>query len=125
MSKKTYEVIDSAEMVNLNNEVVKKFGSGDTVTGELVMIDEQPYIETPEGYVSTNSLAEKLSDGQTNLVEAEVKANSKKLIFALVGAGVGYAVAHFMKKNMKYKVMFTVLGLAGGLALEYINSKKK
>ena len=103
MSKTTYEVISESQVVNLDNEPVKTLKEGETITGEFVLIDENPYVELPEGYVSTDGLAEQVetSPAEMQQTEASVKASNKKLIFALLGAGVGYGVAHFMKKDLK------------------------
>jgi hypothetical protein len=121
---KTYEVIEESQIVNLNNEPVGKLQVGESISGELVLIDDEPYIETSEGYIKAKGLAEKLDQSDFKNVEAKVKSKNTKLIFSLVGAAVGYGVAHYMKKDMKTKVMFTVGGLALGLGLEYINSKR-
>jgi hypothetical protein len=125
---KTYEVIETSNVVNLDNETVKTLNAGETVTGEFVLIDEQPYVEISDGYVSTKGLAEKISEQEVSEeVETKVKASNKKLIFALVGAGVGFAVAQYVMKtsSVKKKVIFTVGGVALGLLAEYVNQKRK
>jgi len=124
---KTYEVIETSNIVNLDNETVGTLQKGDTVTGEFVLIDEQPYVETTNGYVSTKGLAEQISEHELDVVETKVKASNTKLIFALVGAGVGYAVATYVMKeaSVKKKLIFTVGGVALGLFVEYINGKRK
>jgi hypothetical protein len=125
---KTYEVIETSNVVNLDNETVKTLNAGETVTGEFVLIDEQPYVEISDGYVSTKGLAEKISAQEVSEeVETKVKASNKKLIFALVGAGVGFAVAQYVMKtsSVKKKVIFTVGGVALGLLAEYVNQKRK
>ena len=129
MSKQTYEVISDSKVVNLDNEEVKVLKKGETITGEFVLIDENPYVEIGDGYVSTDGLAEKIEDApapvEMEKAEASVKSSNKKLILALVGAGVGYGIAHFMKKDLKWKIIFTVGGLSGGLLIDYLNSRKK
>ena len=128
MSKQTYEVIAESKVVNLDNEEVKTLKVGDTITGEFVLIDENPYVEIPEGYVSTDGLAEKITETapvEMEKAEASVKSKNTKLIMALVGAGIGYGVAHFMKKDLKWKIIFTMGGIALGLGVEYINSRNK
>ena len=125
MTKKTYEVLNATSVVNLSNESVKQLAPGQEVEGEFVLIDDKPYIEVEGGYVDMNDLAEKLDASDIASVESQVKGSNKKLIFALVGAGVGYAVAHYMKKDMKMKVFFTIGGLVAGLFAEYINEKRK
>lgn len=127
MGKDTYEVIAESKVVNLDNVTVKTLKVGEEVTGEFVLIDENPYVEIPEGYISTDGLAKKIGSDKTDLAKAEsvVKSSHKKLIFALVGAGVGYAIAHFMKYDMKKKVLFTIGGIALGLGVDYINNARK
>lgn len=125
MDKKTYEVIEESSVVNLDNQTVKTLKVGEKVSGEFVLIDEQPYVEIPEGYVSTKGLAEEVTDRDLEKVETSVKASNKKLIFALVGAGVGFGVAYYMKKGLKQKVIFTVGGVALGLFVDYINNRNK
>ena len=129
MENKTYEVISKSKVVNLNNETVKELNEGDTVTGELVLIDENPYIEVADGFVSTSGLAEKLVGAELDLaldsIETKVKASNKKLILALVGAGVGFGVAHFMKVDKMKKILFVVGGITLGLGVEYLMERKK
>ena len=128
MSKQTYEVIAPSKVVNLDNEEVKTLKVGESVTGEFVLIDENPFVEIPEGYVSTDGLAEKITEtapAELEKTEASVKSKNTKLILALVGAGVGYGIAHFMKKDLKWKIIFTMGGIALGLGIEYVNSRNK
>jgi hypothetical protein len=125
MTKKTYEVLNATSVVNLSNESVKQLAPGQEVEGEFVLIDDKPYIEVEGGYVNMTDLAEKLDASDIASVESEVKGSNKKLIFALVGAGVGYAVAHYLKKDLKMKVVFTIGGLVAGLFAEHINQKRK
>lgn len=121
---KTYQVIgESAEVLNLNREVVKNLKNGDTVTGTIVLVSGDPYLETSDGYVSTKSLAEKVSEDAKS-VETIVKANSKKLLFAVGGAGLGYGVAHFRKMPMKFKIIYSLVGLVVGLFAEMMIDKK-
>ena len=122
---KTYEVIESSPVLNLDNETMSTLEIGEKITGEFVLIDEKPFVETGNGYVSTDGLAEKLESNEADLTENTVKASHKKLIFALVGGGVGFGIAHFMKKDLKVKVMFTVAGIALGLGVDYVNNRKK
>ena len=127
MSKTTYSVISESKVINLDNEEIKTLKAGETIEGEFVLIDENPFVEIADGYVSTDGLAEKLNESapvEMEKAEASVKSSNKKLILALVGAGVGYGVAHFMKKDIKYKIMFTVGGLVLGLGIDYLNSRK-
>jgi hypothetical protein len=134
MQKKTYEVIEESKVVNMNNETVGTLKVGDTVTGELVLIadkdsgEETPYVEIEEGrVVLAKGLAEKLSTASVDPQEkiaTQIKGSNKKIIYSLVGAGIGYGVAHYMKKDMKMKVVFTVAGLALGLGAEYMISRK-
>jgi hypothetical protein len=125
----SYEVISESKVVNLDNETIKTLKVGEEIKGEFVLIDENPFVETKDGYVSTDGLAEKVQDEQIApemaKAEASVKSSNKKLIFALVGGAVGYGVAHYMGKSMKHKIMFTVGGMALGFAVEYINARKK
>ncbi len=129
--KKTYEVIEDTNIVNMSNEAVGTLKEGDTITGEMINIDEEPYLEIEEDqkFVIAKALAESLSsDKKSDALEktaTAVKASHKKLIFALVGAGVGFAVGHFMKGSVKKKVIFTVGGLLAGLAVEAVNARKK
>mgnify|MGYP000615926750 CR=1 FL=1 len=128
MSKQTYEVIATSKVVNLDNEEVKTLNVGETITGEFVLIDENPFVEIPEGYVSTDGLAEQIKQtapDELEYAEHSVRSKNTKLILALVGAGVGYGVAHFMKKDLKWKIIFTIGGLGLGLGIEYINSRNK
>jgi len=121
---KTYEVIgEGAEVLNLNREVVKKLSNGDTVTGTVVIVSGDPYLETSDGYVSTKSLAEKVTEDAKS-VETVVKANSKKLLFAVGGAGLGYGVAHFRKMPMKSKIIYSLVGLVAGILVEMLIDKK-
>jgi len=125
MSTKTYQVIEEAPVYNLNKEVVKKLSSGQEVTGELVMVSEEPYIETAdELYVSTKYLAEKLDDSDYKEVSSKVKSSPKKLYYAIGGGILGFGVAHFLKMDMKKKIMFTVGGLMLGLVAEYVQNRK-
>ena len=128
MSKQTYEVIAPCKVVNLDNEEVKTLNVGESITGEFILIDENPFVEIPEGYVSTDGLAEQIkqpSSIEHEYDETSVKAKNNKLILALVGAGAGFAIAHFMKKDLKWKIIFTIGGLGLGLGIEYVNSRNK
>lgn len=127
MSNQTYEAISECKVVNLDNETVKTIKEGETVSGEFVLIDDQPYVETKDGYVSTDGLAEKVDESSSvdaDKVEASVKSSNKKLILALVGAGAGYGIAHFMGKDMKWKIIFTLGGIVLGLGADYVTNKK-
>jgi len=135
MQKKDYQAIEECKVVNMNNEQVGSIKPGETVTGELILIkdnqsgQEIPYIEIEDGkVVEAKGLAEKL-DASTVAEPGEKIANkvtgsNKKIIYSLVGAGLGYGIAHYMKKDIKMKVAFTIGGLALGLAVEYMQSKK-
>ena len=123
--KSTYEVLEETSVVNQSNEPVKKLSAGDTITGEMVLIDDQPYVETSEGFVKMTALAEKLEAEEISQIENEVKSSSKKLIFAMIGGAVGFAFAHYRGMDMKKKVFLTIGGMALGLAIDYINEKRK
>jgi len=129
--KKSYEVIEDTSVVNMSNEPVEDLKTGATIVGELIQIDGQPYVETEENqkFVSSKALAEKLDpDLKSSKLEdtaIAVKASHKKLIFALVGAGVGFGIGHFMKASVKKKIIFSIGGLALGLVAEYVNNRKK
>lgn len=126
-AKNEYEVINnSVEAVNIKNEAVKTFNKGTTISGELVLIDDKPYVELPnEIYVSTDGLAEKIDDSQLDQIERKVRASNKKMIYAIIGAGLGFGFAHYMKYGTKKKILFTVGGIALALGLEYVNSRKQ
>jgi len=130
MAIETYEVIKESKVINLDNSTLRTLNVGEEVKGEFVLIDENPYLELPDGtYVSTDGLAKKLDDDaiapDMEKAVASVQSSNKKLIFALVGGAVGYGVAHYMGRNMKQKILFTVGGIALGFGVEYINSRRK
>jgi len=126
-AKNNYEVIDnSVDAVNIKNEVVKSYDKGANISGELVLIDDKPYVELPNGvYVSTDGLAEKVESSALDDIETKVKASSKKMIYAIIGGGVGFGVAHYLKSGTKKKILFTVGGIALALGIEYVNSRKQ
>ena len=129
--KKSYEVIEDTNIVNMSNEPIKSLKKGDKITGEMVQVDGNPYVEIVDDqeYVDAKSLAESLAPEVKNTelekTATKVKASHKKLIFALVGAGVGFGVGHFMKVDVKKKIIFSISGLALGLVVEYVNGRKK
>jgi hypothetical protein len=130
MAKENYEVIAESKVINLDNETLKTLKVGDEVSGEFVLIDENPFLELPDGsYVSTDGLAKKIADEdvapEMAKAEASVKSSNKKLIFVLIGGAVGYGIAHYMGRNMKQKILFTVGGIALGFTAEYINARRK
>ena len=43
---KTYEVIESSPVLNLDNETMSTLEIGEKITGEFVLIDEKPFVET-------------------------------------------------------------------------------
>jgi len=128
---KTYQVIEESNVVNMNNETLSTLKKGDTVTGELVLIadktgEEQPFVELEDGkVVSAKGLAEQLTEDPGEKIENQVRGSNKKIIYSLIGAGVGFGIAHYMKRSTKQKIMFTVGGLVLGLGVEYMISKKK
>jgi len=132
MNKKSYEVISDSKVVNMNNETVDSLKKGQTVSGEMVLIKDQtgqeiPYVEIEDGkVVLANNLAEKLDTSSVDdaKIESQVKGSNKKIIFAVVGALVGFGIAHYMKKDTKMKVVFTLAGLGLGLGAEYLQNKK-
>jgi len=126
--KKTYEVIIDTDVLNDTGEAIRKAQVGDEVSGEIVNVDGSPYLELKEDaeYIDMKSLAEKLEkkngSGDSSDIAHKVKASNKKIVFAIMGAAVGFATAYAMKMDTKKKVLLTVGGFGAGLLAEYAMS---
>jgi hypothetical protein len=117
---KVYEAIRPTDLVDQSNTPIGALGIGDEATGEMVVIDGVNYLQTESGFIKFEDLGEVVDD--PNLPAKT--SSSKKFVVALVGLGVGFAIAKYRKMNTKNVVLISLLGLASGLAFDYYYNKK-
>lgn len=127
----TFEIIEPAIIVDDTNSQVDTIGVGETINGDPIEIDGDLYVQLSNNtFVKMSSLSESkpskmdLNPENKSIVEKTVKASHQKMIFALSGGLVGYAVGHFTKATIKKKVIYTVLGIIAGLLAEKIKNRK-
>lgn len=131
MKKVTYEVIEATKVLDETGSPIRDLAVGSVISGEMNKIDGEPYLEILDDkeFVDAKALAQKLEEKTpskgVSTPHATAKASNQKIIFALIGAGIGFGVAHFMKMDAKKKILFTVGGVVLGLTAEYVNNRKK
>jgi hypothetical protein len=125
---KVYETIRPSDVLNDEGNPVSEIGVGVSLKGEPIEIDGQVYLESDQGFVLMENLAEKV-DAEEVAEEAtgitsKMSSSSKKLIMALGGAALGFGIASYRKMGTKKIAIFTVAGVAVALAADYFINKR-
>lgn len=124
---KTYETIKPTDIVNDENTPVGELGVGTELTGEQIDIDGDVYLETEQGFVKMDALAEVVDPESSEKIEPKkgLSSSSKKLVFGLGGAAVGFAFAKYRKFSTKQIVLASLAGITAGLVIDYFMNKKQ
>lgn len=125
---KNYEAIKPAELLNEEGESIRTVGVGLEFTGEPIEIDGEVYLETADGFIKMDALAETVdeaSEASETTNQAPATSSSRKLILALVGLAVGFGFAKYKKMGTKGIVIASVIGVGAGLAIDYFYNKSK
>jgi len=127
---KNYEVISKVELLDEEGNPKAQLGIGEVLQGEPVDVDGDIYLQTKEGFVLMDSVAEKADESKSEVSIGDKPSNgmnptAKKLIMALGAAAIGFAFASYKKMGTKKIAIFTIAGLAIGLTADYFINKRK
>lgn len=123
---KTYEAIRKTQAVNEKNEKVSDLAVGQEISGELIDIDNEVYVESKDGYVKLADLSEVIeTPTEKGEPSSPASSTSKKMIMALVGLAIGFGIARYKKMSIKGVVICSVVGLSAGLLVDYFHNKRK